>query len=90
MNEQINLYNRYGENIYLEHIKDNDWLLKGQDLSFMRVIFDGEGFTKIHAIDPSGGPYLSVGSKVHNQIISDIVDSKKGFIITLKDEVKEN
>lgn len=55
------LYNRYGDNIYIEQTNDpSKYYLKG-DLEYMRVIFDDSNGEKIiQAIDPSGGPYMAI------------------------------
>lgn len=56
---KINLFNRDGANLWLE---PKIWTLKVDDshkyaLEFMRLIGDKE----IEAVDPSGGPFISVG-----------------------------
>ena len=64
---KIQLYNRYHSNIWLENIKDNVWELKAKDkddLSYLRVILNDD--KSIYAIDPPGGPFLSIGTQVDN------------------------
>ena len=81
----IKLYNRYGDNIYLENLENNKWVLRGGD-DYYRVIFD-KSPDDIKAVDPSGGPFLSVGDKVEGKEIIEIVQiSKIGFVFTLKDD----
>lgn len=79
----IKLYNRYGDNIYLENLAENKWILRGGD--HYRVIFD-KSPNDIKAVDPSGGPFLSIGDKVEGKEIIEIVELLNiGFIFTLKD-----
>ena len=61
---KINLFNRDGANLWLEPEKENSdiWKLKVDNnhtyvLEYMRII----GYPKIEAIDPSGGPFISIG-----------------------------
>ena len=64
----IKLFNRYGDDIYLEQAQDgsNIYYLKG-DLSYMRIIGEPDN---IDAIDPSGGPYMAVDYfKINNDLL---------------------
>ena len=79
----IKLYNRYGDNVYLENLEENKWVLRGGN--YCRIIFD-KSPDDIEAVDPSGGPFLAVGGKVEGKEIIEIVRiSKIGFVFTLKD-----
>ena len=85
---KIELYNRYHSDVYLEQIENNAWKLSGDDnaLHWIRVGYSDKEDT-IAFIDPSGGPFLSVGGKVEGKTISEIKHQKGlGFILTLKDE----
>lgn len=61
--------NRYGEKVYLKNISDNKYELIS--LYGYRIIFfpDGE---EVNSIDPSGGPFLSVGDVIQNKKIKSI------------------
>lgn len=86
--EKIFLPNRYGSKIWLEPKEDNKWLLNGEDneSSYMRVI----GYPdKIEAIDPSGGPFISLGYQVGDKIVTKI-EFDSGYILTLEDDNKKN
>ena len=70
---RIQLYNRDGANLWIEKIEDeNDysiWKLKidkkhSYCLEFMRVLFDEKD--NIEAIDPSGGPFISINDTFTN------------------------
>lgn len=74
----MKLYNRDGAHLELNKIKDIDekiseWKLTVDQeheycLQFMRIIGDWE------AIDPSGGPFISVGDKLGNYKIIKIIN----------------
>ena len=64
---KIKLFNRDGANMWLEPFKDNLYKLCVDNnhkycLQYIRVI--GNYPNNIEAIDPSGGPFLSIGSYV--------------------------
>lgn len=59
----LDLYNRYGEKIWLNYIGNEGYdliySLEG-NLDYARFIYENNEMTDIHAIDPSGGPYMAV------------------------------
>lgn len=67
--------NRYGDEYRFEKISDNTYTIKG-DLKYWR--FGGkEGQSEIDTndlgfVDPSGGPFIAVGSKIENRTITKI------------------
>lgn len=86
MSEVIKLPNRYGYDVHLEHIDGDKYLFDGDNDAFEyhRVIFDKEP-SKPHAVDPSGGPYLSLGYVVGDKTVTQIEFEKgTGYIVTLK------
>jgi hypothetical protein len=84
---KIKLDNRYNANIWLEHIDEDLWQLKSQDpkdLQYMRFIYQDDN-ESIYAIDPSGGPFLSIGTIVgfeEKHIVKEIF--KNGYIFRLE------
>jgi len=83
-NEIIKLFNRDGADLWLEKIKDLEphisrWQLKVDDnhkycLEYMRII--GDYPKEIEAIDPSGGPFISIGDVINSKYkIVDIVST---------------
>ena len=84
---KIKLDNRYNANIWLEHIDKDLWELKSQkpeDLQYMRIIFEDDN-KSVYAVDPSGGPFLSIGTIVgfeEKYIVKEIF--KNGFILRLE------
>lgn len=82
----IQLYNRYGLDVHLEELEDDKWIFTGEDDAFEyhRVIFE-KGHKELHAVDPSGGPYLCIGYVVEDKTVTSIKqDKEKGYIVTLK------
>lgn len=69
---KINLFNRDGADLWLE---PKTWTLKVDDshkyaLDFMRLIGDEE----IEAVDPSGGPFISVGDILGEYKVTKIIN----------------
>ena len=89
--EAIELKGRYGLCHKLEHVSGDCWkLVPDPKNNYVRYIgFDGQKHfgTKIMAIDPEGGPMLSVGDIIKNYTIESITTS--GFI-WLKENKNEN
>ena len=79
----INLNSRYGNKHKLEQISGNCWKLvldpEGPQvyrcIGFENTDFSEKPPIKLKAIDPDGGPFLSVGSIVENYIITDIMSN---------------
>ena len=84
---KIKLDNRYNANIWLEHIDKDLWELKSQkpeDLQYMRFIYEDDN-KSVYAVDPSGGPFLSINTIVgfeEKYIVKEIF--KNGFILRLE------
>lgn len=90
--KSIELYNRYHSKLWLEFVEDNKWILKGDDnaMHYHRIGYERNNAT-INFVDPSGGPFLSVGSTIEdNKKIKSIERSPSGYIFTLEDESKED
>ena len=84
---EIPLFNRYGSELYLEYKENNIYYLRGDKEALMAVgvTFNGNP-NNIIAIDPSGGPYISVGSEIiKGYIIKNIESTKEGFKIKFKE-----
>ena len=72
---KIKLFNRDGADLWLERVREiepniSEWKLmvdKKHDycLKYLRVI--GNYPTEIDAVDPSGGPFISVGNEYENK-----------------------
>ena len=72
------LLGRYGEKRFLKEIEPMVFKLSGEDLDYMRVIYteDGKG---IYAIDPTGGPMISIDSFIFNNIYVKAIDYNKNI-----------
>ena len=72
-------------NLWLEQCDDDSWELKSNKdyiLKYMRIIYnDSKNHNKIFAIDPSGGPFISVGYKIGKYKVSEI---RKDYRLILK------
>lgn len=93
--ETIELHNRGEGETYLEHIDGKDWILKCTPKyrqEYIRLIYEGDMKNPIYkAVDPPGGPFLSVGDKLTKGIITEIRFVKNtGVVFTIENESKEN
>ena len=80
----ITLPNRYGLDIFLEYLQDEIYLLKG-DLNFLSVIGMNEETKNVVAVDPSGGPFISVGFVPKNGlIVTKINFDNNNYLIELR------
>lgn len=80
----ITLPNRYGLDIFLEHLQDGIYLLKG-DLNFLSVIGMNEETKNVVSVDPSGGPFISVGFVPKNGlIVTKISFDNNNYLIELR------
>lgn len=77
------LPNRYGDLVQLIKQDGNLYLLDG-DLGYMRVGFNED--KSINFVDPSGGPFMSVGSERDDFVIKSIEGiANVGYIFTLEE-----
>lgn len=84
----IPLFNRDGNKVYLEQKENNIYYLRGDEEALMAVgvTFDGSP-DNIKAVDPSGGPYISIGSKTtEGYEVESIESTKEGFKIKFKEQ----
>jgi hypothetical protein len=73
--------------VFLEHKEGNIYYLRGDEDALMAVgvAFNGSP-NNITAIDPSGGPYMSVGSEIiEGYVVESIISTKEGFKIKFKE-----
>ena len=85
--KEILLPARYGLTHKLKYLKDNLWEIefdKNSTGTYRLIGFDGEhGIGNfVHALDPEGGPFLTVGSKVSDYVIKSI--SSNGIFELIK------
>ena len=80
----ITLPNRYGLDIFLEYLQDEIYLLKG-DLNCLSVIGMNEETKNVVAVDPSGGPFITVGFVPKNGlIVTKINFDNNNYLIELR------
>lgn len=70
MKEKIKLPNRYDDEIYLVNIIDDIYYLELPEGTTYRLI--GTHKNPI-AVDPSGGPFISVGSEFEGYVVKEII-----------------
>ena len=92
----IKLYNRYKEHNYLKHVEGDKWELvlgNKNNWNYVRVIRqEGEheiDDNNLYAVDPPGGPFISVGSEISGMIVYKITSEEPGYIVYLKEKEKE-
>ena len=85
----MELYSRYGDTWKLEDLGDNKYVFKSPAAT--RVIFGDEAGTIIAAIDPPGGPMISIGDSISGKKLKEIIDMKLYFILTFDGgEISDN
>lgn len=93
--ETIELHNRGEGETYLEHLDGKDWILKCTPKyrqEYIRFIYKGTIENPIYeAVDPPGGPFLSVGDKLTKGVITGIrIINGIGTVFTIEDESKKD
>ena len=83
---KIPLFNRYRSKVFLEHKENNIYYLRGDEEALMAVGVTFDGYPdNITAVDPAGGPYISVGSTIaKGYVVESIESTKEGFRIKFK------
>ena len=87
---RIDFYNRDGNEIWLEKVGEKGWwqlrMAQPSLFNYTRLIFEEE---EIYAVDPPGGPFISVGSEVgigRLYIIEEIRNTSLGIFLRLKEK----
>lgn len=88
MEDVIHLSGRYGFIHKLVPVGANLWHLEPDKKSAGTYRLIGEYPNNIKAIDPEGGPFLSVGSKVNDYVIKSITSD--GIFELIKENKNEN
>lgn len=79
--KKIRLPNRYGAFVHLERVGRGAFKLCG-DFQYMSVTEERD---HIQAVDPSGGPYISVGGKICGMEVKSIRDDGENIFIYVKE-----
>lgn len=80
---KIKLPNRYNEEVYLEKIEDTKYRLVHKSYYVRLGTIDGIK-DKYTFIDISGGPMISIGSKLPVGTVKSIGEESKNFIIEVE------
>jgi hypothetical protein len=86
--EKIEFYNRDGSEVWIEKIGEEGWwqlrMKPDQLFSYTHLLYEDEG-QGIYAVDPPGGPFLSVGTKIGERyMIEEIKNTSMGIFLRLK------
>lgn len=82
--------NRYGDEYHWEKISDNEYkfVMEGDSMKYHRYGGkDGqEGIdpNDLGMFDPSGGPYVAIGSLVEGRVVEHIRSAEETFIVKVK------
>lgn len=82
--------NRYGDEYHWEKISDNEYkfVMEGDSMKYHRYGGkDGqEGIdpNDLGMFDPSGGPYVAIGSLVEGRVVEHIRSAEETFIVRVK------
>lgn len=77
--DKIKLPNRYNEGVYLEKVRDNKYKLICE--TYLRIGIINNNDDQYSFIDPSGGPMISIGSKLPVGTVKSIGRDSKNYII---------
>ena len=80
MSEYTTFYlsSRYGHEVFLKKISEYRYELDG-NFSTYRLITEETG--NIIAVDPEGGPMISVGDRIHEELVISKIIEDNGIII---------
>ena len=82
--------NRYGDEYHWEQISDNEYkfVMQGTSMDYCRYGGkDGqEGIdpNDLGMFDPSGGPYVAIGSLVEGRVVEHIRSAEETFFVRVK------
>jgi hypothetical protein len=92
---RIDFYNRDGNGVWLEKAGEEEWwqlrIAQPSLFNYTRLIFEEEDNQGIYAVDPPGGPFISVGTEVGLggvYIVEEIKNTSLGIFLLLKENKK--
>jgi hypothetical protein len=85
---EIKFYNRDGSEVWIEKVGEEGWwqlrIKPDQLFSYTRLLYEDEE-QGIYAVDPPGGPFLSVGMKIEERYMTEeIKNTSMGIFLRLK------
>jgi hypothetical protein len=82
--------NRYGDEYHWEKISDNEYkfVMEGDSMKYHRYGGkdgqEGIDLNDLGMFDPSGGPYVAIGSLVEGRVVEHIRSAEETFIVKVK------
>ena len=82
--------NRYGDEYHWEKISDNEYkfVMEGDSMKWCRYGGkdgqEGIDLNDLGMFDPSGGPYVAIGSLVEGRVVEHIRSAEETFIVKVK------
>ena len=79
--------NRYGDEYHWEKISDNEYkfVMEGDSMKWCRYggkeVQEELDLNDLGMFDPSGGPYVGIGSLVEGRVVEHIRSADKTFIV---------
>jgi hypothetical protein len=84
--------NRYGTEYVFEKTGDNTYTIKG-DLKWWRYGgregVEGVNQNNLGFVDPSGGPFISMGYEIEGRKITNIAVNSEGIFFTVEEQNNE-
>lgn len=77
------MHNRYGNYYEFKKLTENTYTIVG-DLKYWRCGFNNDN--SIDFVDPSGGPFIDVGSTIEGKVITKITEQNGSFIFTVENK----
>jgi hypothetical protein len=80
--------NRYGDEYEFVKVNDNTYTITG-DLKYWRMggreNAEGINMSSLAYVDPSGGPFISLGHIIKGRKVTNIASTKEGIFFTVEE-----
>lgn len=74
LKDEYKLWNRDDLEVYLTRVEEDDLYELKCESQYMRILYNNDG--SINAVDPPGGPYLTIGTEVSKGVyIQEIIET---------------
>ena len=84
--EKISFRSRYGYEVFLKKISESRYELDG-NFRILQMTKEADG--NILSVDPEGGPMISVGDRIHEELVISKIIEDNGIIIIVSAVKKE-
>ena len=82
--------NRYGEEYSFVKTGDNEYTISSGDLNHWRFGgregVEGLDMNNLGFVDPSGGPFISIGYEIEGRKVTNIASNSEGIFFTVEAE----